>query len=102
MSSSEIKSKPITITLDKERNLIFDMNAFIELEDKFGTIDAMVKELSQPKLKSMRTILWAGLVHEDEGLTEKQVGAMLSIGNATSLAEKATMAIFEGLPKVKN
>ncbi|MDB5053150.1 MAG: hypothetical protein JWM44_1200 [Bacilli bacterium] len=99
---SEIKSKAVTITLDKERNLIFDMNAFIELEDKFGSLDAVITELSGRKLKSMRTIFWAGLVHEDETLTEKRVGEIMSLDDATGLAEKAMQAILEGLPKPKN
>ena len=38
--------------------------------------------MQQGSVKATRTLLWAGLLHEDENLlTERQLGAMISLTN---------------------
>jgi hypothetical protein len=96
------KIKAVAITLDRERHLLYDVNALIDLgealnlnlltpegwqelvgkkepdpdnpgEDKFIPVE--------PNFRRVRAIVWAGLRHEDEALTERQVGAMLDPTN---------------------
>ena len=39
MALKDIREVHIPIELDKSRTLLFDLNAFAELEDKFGSLD---------------------------------------------------------------
>lgn len=97
--SKNIKDKPIPIQLDRERNLKFDLNAFIELEDVYGSIDDAFKGLESGRIKAIRTILWAGLIHEDESLTEKQVGTLVAVNNLNEVVAKLIEAVNMALPE---
>jgi hypothetical protein len=101
---NSVKIKPIPIALDKDRTLVYDLNAFAELEEKYGSIDdalgALSKgALSKGSIKTIRTILWVGLIHEDENLTEKQVGAMIGLSDLDRITDAISKGIVEGLPE---
>jgi hypothetical protein len=100
MPVSDVRVKPVPITLDKERTLKYDLNAFAEIEERFGTVQKAFEELEKQKIKAVRAVLWAGLIHEDPKLTEKQVGAMLSFGELASVLPAVSEAITAALPKV--
>lgn len=78
---NDVKSKDIKITLKDgvERTIVFDLNAMAELEDKYGSVDAAFEMLENNSIKALRFILWAGLIHEDENLTERQVGSLIDM-----------------------
>ena len=97
-NASKVKAKKIKIQLDKERTLYYDLNAFVELEEKFGSINDALKALSEASVKALRTILWVGLIHEDPGLTECQVGAMVDFTALNEITEKINEAIMDALP----
>ncbi|GMA48664.1 hypothetical protein GCM10025857_39740 [Alicyclobacillus contaminans] len=99
MPVSDVRVKPIPITLEKERTLKYDLNAFAELEERFGTVQQAFDELQKQKLKAVRAIVWAGLIHEDPKLTERQVGSMLSFADLTGILPAVTEAITAALPK---
>lgn len=99
MPASDIKLKPVKVKLDKERNLKYDFNAFAEIEEKFGTVQKALDELNKQKMRAIRTILWAGLIHEDEKLTERQVGAMFTLGDIGEIVSPLMEAITAALPK---
>lgn len=94
-----VRVKKVPVQLDKERHLVYDMNAFCELEERFGTLQQAMEELQKGSLKAIRTALWAGLVHEDESLTEKQVGAMIGVVDLQDVAKKMAEAIQAALPE---
>ena len=96
-----VKTKSVKINLDKERELLYDFNAFVELEEKFGTIEDAMEELQKGKLKNIRTILWVGLLSEDEEITEKFVGKQLGLSKLQDIAEKINEALSNALPEVK-
>lgn len=98
--ANNIKSKAIPIMLDKERELRFDLNALAELEDKYGDIEKILKDAELYKIKAIRAILWAGLIHEDENLTEKQVGALVSFRGVTELVGILGKALGEDMPEI--
>ena len=98
--ASVLKVKRIPIELDKPRTLLYDMNAFIELEEMFGTVEDAMKAVASKKMKPMRAFLWAGLIHEDEGLTEKQVGAMLTMENMEGIINKLNAAMQSSMPEI--
>ena len=83
---SAIKDGRVPITLDRERHLLFSLNAIDEMQDKFGGFDRLDKVLSgKDSIKNLRWLLTL-LLNEgaDEGeemLTEKQVGKLIHTGN---------------------
>ena len=81
----------IAITLDKKRNIRFTLNALAEIEDSLGV---PLSKLSEVELgvKSVRTMLWAGLIHEDEALTEREVGNMVDFDNLEEVQAKVSEA----------
>lgn len=99
MALKDIREVHIPIELDKSRTLLFDLNAFAELEDKFGSLDQAFQKMQQGSVKATRTLLWAGLLHEDESLTERKVGAMISLTNVETIMEQITRALTAALPE---
>jgi hypothetical protein len=97
-----MKIRKVPIELDKPRSLLYDVNALIDLGGELK-INLMTKEGWEvllgkmetpppttmddtpverfvgaiPSFEKVRAIVWAGLRHEDETLTVRQVGAML-------------------------
>ena len=86
--------------MDKERTLVFDLNAFADLEEMFGSIDEAMQALQNGKIKALRAILWAGLKHEDEELTEREVGKMITLNNMKEVMEGINTSINLALPEV--
>ncbi|MDL2206495.1 hypothetical protein LJC33_06235 [Eubacteriales bacterium OttesenSCG-928-N13] len=83
---SAIKDGRYPITLDKERYLLFSLNAIDEMQDKFGGFDKLDEMLSgKDSIKNLRWLLTV-LLNEgaEEGeaeLTEKEVGRLIHTGN---------------------
>jgi len=101
-----MKIRKVAIVLDKPRTLLFDVNAMIDLGELLN-LNLMTKEgwdgllghmetrppetmddkpeprfvPAVPSFEKVRAIVWAGLRHEDENLTVRQVGAMLDPAN---------------------
>jgi hypothetical protein len=84
----DIKDSDIKLTIGgKERVLRFDLNAVAELEEKIGTMEVVDAQLRQGKMKIFRTYLWAGLIHAEPELTEKEVGSWLTLDEISKLVE---------------
>lgn len=96
---ADIRVKPVKIVLDKERTLLFDLNAFACLEEEYGSVDEALDALAKGKVKALRAILWAGLIHEDESLTVKDVGKLLTLAELQRVAEAVNEALAQALPK---
>lgn len=69
----------IKVMLDKERTIKFNLNTLIDVEDALGFSLADLGD--NVSIKVMRTLLHAGLKHEDAELTEEMVGEMISLDN---------------------
>lgn len=88
------KAVPVVkVILDKERTMRLDLNALEAFEDLTGK--QMHEMGDKPKVKDLKALVWASLLHEDEQLTIKQVGAMVHVGNL----EEMTQAVTELLTK---
>jgi 3-oxoacyl-(acyl-carrier-protein) synthase len=64
------------IKLDKERNLRYGMKAISLIEKKFKKPVMKIEGMQNPESFTMEdyaTIIWAGLVHEDDKLTPNKV-----------------------------
>ena len=98
---SAIKDGRFPITLDRERHLLFSLNAIDEMQDKFGGFDRLDKVLSgKDSIKNLRWLLTL-LLNEgaDEGeemLTEKQVGKLIHTGNFLEVKSSIFMAFSLG------
>lgn len=81
----------VTVELDRTRVLKYDLNALEAIEEKLGV---ELKDMDKVKMgiKNIKAILWAGLIHEDEDLTERQVGAMVDVTNLEEVQEKVSEA----------
>jgi hypothetical protein len=90
----------VKVELDKERNLRYTMNALAEIEDQLGVPLSEMAELKMT-IKNVRVILWAGLIHEDEELTQQEVGNMVDLENMQEVQEKVAEA-FAMADKGKN
>jgi hypothetical protein len=73
------KKVPIDIDPQKERTLFFNIRAVAELERELGA--GLLSVLQDEKLSASFNFLlnafWAGLKHEERGLTKDRVAAML-------------------------
>jgi hypothetical protein len=101
----DIRPKAIKITLDKERTLAFDLNTLCELEDRLGGQEQVIEligGLEKGSYKAVRTMLWAGLLHEDESLDEKVVAGWVTINNFVEISRRVRSAFNEALPQSKN
>lgn len=95
------KARPkVKIILDKERTLKLDLNAMASFEEATG-INLMDGSFQAGRMssKSLRAMLWACLVHEDETLTEKQVGSWVTVDNMLEVASKLNEAFEVAMPK---
>lgn len=81
---TNVKRGIIPITLDKERTLFYDLNALVALEEQGVDIAAISEGV---KMSQVRGILWAGLIHEDKGLTLEDVGTMVTFDNINEVSE---------------
>jgi len=96
----DVKATAVKITLDKERSLLYDLNAWGELEEQFGSIEEVLKIHETKSVKSFTTLLWAGLIHEDDTLTQKDVGKMLTFRTLTENMPLITEAIENSMPEL--
>jgi hypothetical protein len=111
----------IPVTLDRERHLLFDLNANIAFQEATGMslIEAMAdisreqqnaeRENRAPKMPSLaviRALLWAGLMAEtldekgretDDTLSLHQVGAMLDLGGLMKVMGQIGEAFAVGM-----
>ena len=88
--------KSVQINLGgKFRYLRYDFNAIISLEDALGVPISQWKDVinAQMGVRTLRTLVWAGLLHEDETLTERDVGTMLDITKIDDISEKVLEAV---------
>lgn len=78
----------------KTYNIRFSFNAIVSLEEKLGKgVDAITRDLTEDlSFKLLRTVMWAGLVDNHEGITEHVTGQIIDeagIQNATEAMIKA-------------
>ena len=98
---SAIKDGRISVVLDKERHLLFSLNAIDEVVDKFGGFDELDKMLSGKD--AMKNIRWLLTILLNEGaddgepeLTERQVGKLIHAGNLTDMKTAMFRAFSKG------
>lgn len=96
----EVKPRVKTITLNDgvEREIRFTLNAMAELEDRYGSVDAAFSAMQGGSIKAARCVLWAGLLFNDENLTEKQVGNLIDLNSLDNIMAGLNDAMSEDMP----
>jgi len=97
---ADIRPKPIKVILDKERSLVYDFNALALIEEHYGSLADAMEALNKGSFKAIQVFLWAGLVHEDENLSLKEVGKWVP-GVVLNLSDKVTEALNAALPEAQ-
>jgi hypothetical protein len=105
----------VTIELGgKTRRLCFDLNAYAELETRFGSIEKAMQEMQSGGIKAIRTVLWTGLIHEEVVLdpitgepasykiTPYEVGSWISPSRLGDVSKALMDAIQESYPDAEN
>lgn len=97
----KLRREPVVIDIGDgvERTLRYTLNSFALIEEKYGTIDKAMEALKSGSIAAVRFALWAGLIHEDENLTEHYVGNQIDLSNLEDLAEKMNKAMMGDLPQ---
>lgn len=103
----DVRSRGIDITLEGQKYVLkFDLNAFAELEEAYGSVDQALQALEEGTVKAVRTILWAGLIHafidEETGrptITPYKVGAMIGLNDLKEITEAINKALHQDLPE---
>lgn len=103
----DVRSRGIDITLGGQKFVLkFDLNAFAELEEAYGSVDQALQVLEKGTVKAVRTVLWAGLIHafvdEETGrptITPYKVGAMIGLNDLKEITEAISKALQQDLPE---
>lgn len=107
---------PVTMELDGEDKVLqFDMNAFAELEKRYGSIEKALESLSSGKIGDIRIILWAALLHNhveefDDltgepikySITPYKVGSWITPNKLPEVSEKVSLAMGLDMPDPDN
>ena len=95
----------------KPRYIRYDLNAFAEMEDRFGSMEMAQQRLEGGSMKDVRTILWLGLIWDEVEtdpvtgdlikytISEFQVGSWLHTLNMKDIMQRLQNAITGSLPE---
>lgn len=84
----------IIINLDKPRKLVFDLNAMSAYEEVTGE-SVFDLQSKTPTAKMFRALVWAALLSEDENITLKEVGKLITSENMTEIQRKMDQTIID-------
>lgn len=88
----------VYIELDKKRRLSYGLNALVALQD--AGVD--VEKMNLKDLRTLRAVLWAGLVDDDPSLTQEEVGSLVSdFATLEAIAPKVVEALDASQPDKK-
>jgi len=108
VKARDINPKPVTINLGgKQRELLFDLNAFCVLEDLYGSIEGARALFDQkPNLKTIRILTAAALASDESGdfedesgnISIKKVARVVTLENLGEVTEKVMEAFKNAMP----
>lgn len=76
------------------------MNTFCELEEIYGDINLAFDDLQNKKIKAIRALIYSAIKAEDESITLKQVGSMLTLNDMERLGTTINEALKIAMPEV--
>ncbi|MNW39617.1 hypothetical protein D3C74_167090 [compost metagenome] len=93
-----MKVKKIPIDLDKQRNIVYDLDAIYDLEGIYGSFDEAIKSVRLDAFDDTAKMLYFGLRHQDSTLDETAVDQMVDVTNRFTIIEKILQAASLCLP----
>ena len=99
LSDARAKVTRITLRDGVERELRYTLNAMAEMEDRYGTVEDAFKALEANSIQAVRFMLWAGLAHSDENLTERQVGDLIDVACMEEIMKQVGVALNNDMPE---
>jgi hypothetical protein len=100
MKAVEIKNRGVKFSLNgSEYELKFDMNTFCELEDVYGDINKAFEDLQNRKIKAIRALIYSAVKAENENVTLKEVGQMLTLQDMERLGTAINEALQVSMPE---
>jgi len=95
------KARPgVKIVLDRARTLKLDLNAMAAFEEATGkNLFGGAFENGAMSATELRAMLWACLLHEDETLTLRQVGAWITADNMLEIKGELDKAFEIAVPE---
>lgn len=99
LNNARAKVTHITLRDGVERELSYTLNAMAEMEDRYGSVEAAFKEVETGRMKAIRFMIWAGLLHTEEGLTEQQVGNLIDVQCMENIMQTMQQALGEDMPE---
>ncbi|MDT0149978.1 hypothetical protein Q9R38_25905 [Priestia aryabhattai] len=76
---------------EKEYTLRYDLNALVELEEKLGVPLSEMGKI-QITIKNVRSMLWAGVIHQEPEITEREIGSYVDMENMEEVQTAITGA----------
>lgn len=96
---NDVKRKPIYINLKgEEHEIVFSLEAFAELEERYGTVDDAMEEINKGKIKDIKFFLWTALLHEDNPLSENEVAKAIDIRDLKEIVANVMKALGADAP----
>lgn len=96
----EVRQPSPTLELGgKVRTFAYDLNAFAEMEEKYGSIEKGLAAMDKGSMIAMRFMIYLGLKHEDPNLTEEEVGNLVTMETLPEISEAMAAAIKVNLPQ---
>lgn len=97
---SAIRDGRYPIMLDKERHLLYDLNAIDMIQERFGDLTKIGEAMTgKDGFKNLRFLLTVLLNEGDEPeneLTEREVGKLIHVGNLNEVKDAIFAAISVG------
>lgn len=94
-------AKSAKIQLDKERTFRYPLYSLIQLEEVQGVkLSDLSDEEKAKDLKTILSLIWAGLIHEDKDLTIEDVGNMIDISELSEVSQVMTSVLNSSVKKV--
>ena len=100
MPTTKIKNSVPVELGGKTRHLRFSFNALVALEDELGIPISEIGDVlsGSVKLRDLRSLIWAGLLHEDKTLSTEDVGEWLDFSILEVVAGKLRDAFEAAFP----
>lgn len=97
---SNIKAKKAYLELGgKQYELKYDLNAFAEIEEEYGSITELLEKMENGSAKAIRAMVWAGLLCNEDAPTEKEVGTLINMNDMQKIADAIQVALVNSLPE---
>lgn len=94
----------ISVLLDGEEHILkYDMNSMVEIEERLGVtgLEAILEKLRSIDFKTLRLLLWAGLIHAYMDDNEQPTLKVTDVGkmkfNMVDTIEKVAEAVQLGM-----